>query len=217
MTKDNHMMFERYVSSRKALNESIVPNNVGGSRTPINPSAQTNTKEAEEKANSKRILEILENLKNDANLATQFALSPEEFVSVLDWAKRKISGPSQAEETPSNTADSSMGMSSEPSQDEESIKEAVVKANDELEAAKNLKPRSEETEEEYLARRDSAIKAAIAAKEEAEEHAAMQSHYNTQNQALDLIDNLLKSPKKYQKADTIKILSLALDKLNGKA
>lgn len=204
-------MFEKYITSRKAVNEAGAA-----------PAMGTASKENLEQAHSKRLADLLNIVQSDKSVFDKIryhlALDGQEFVSFLDWAKNKVGVPSQAEETPSDTSDASMGgMDSAPSQDDESIKEAVAKANSDLEAAKNLKPRSEETEEEYLARRDSAIKAAIAAKEEAEEHAAMQSHYNTQNQALDLIDNLLKSPKKYQKADTIKILSLALDKLNGKA
>lgn len=200
MTKDNHLMFERYVESKKAvLNENV------GTATGANL----------EQAHNKRLLDLLNLIHGDKKIFDQIkynlAIDGNEMVSFLEWAKKKLGGastPAQAEEAP---------MPSDSNESEESIKEAVAKANQDLEAAKNLKPRSEETEEEYLARRDSAIKAAISAKEEAEEHAAMQSHYNTQNHALDLIDGLLKSPKKYQKADTIKILSLALDKLNGKA
>ena len=170
-----------------------------------------NSNQALDAANAKRILEILEIVKKDPRLPVKFALSPEEFASVIDWAKSKFGGSAPVE----NEEGGDMG--GEAAASPATMGEAVEKAEKDLEAAKNLKPKSEETEEEYLARRDSAIKAAIAAKEEAEEHMAMQSHYNTQNHALDLIDGLLKSPKKYQKADTIKILSLALDKLNGKA
>lgn len=182
-------MFEKYVEARKTVvAEEAQPNY-----------SQTHSKAALDSANSKRMLEILDIIKNDANLATKFALSPEEFAGVIDWAKGKFSVGGENQEVKSNPPMMGEGVDAE------------------VEAAKNLKPKSEETEEEYLARRDAAIKAAVAAKEESEEQSAMQSHYNTHHHALDLVDGLLKSPKKYSKADVIKVLSLALDKLNGKA
>jgi len=211
MTKDSHLMFEKYISSRKTLNESIVPvgfpNNVGGSRTSIEPS-QINTKEAEDKANTKRIVELLDMLKNNSNLATKFALSPEEYSSFIDWAKSKFkTEPS----LPHLDTDNDGGILTTKKFGE------GVDVTDEVEAAKALKPKSEETEEEYLARRDSAIRAAISAKEESEEQAALSSHYNTSHEALDLVDSLLNHRNKYAKGDVIKILTLALDKLNNKA
>ena len=195
-------MFEKYVEARKAklVNESNMAVPAEDQNT------QVHSKQALEAANTKRMLQILDMLKKDSSLAVKFALSPEEFSGVLDWAKGKFGGAPGESEEGGEGGDGSVAMG-----------EAVEKAEKELEAAKNMKPKSEETEEEYLARRDSAIKAAIASKEEAEEHMALQSHYNTQNHALDLVDGLLKSPKKYPKADVIKILSLALDKLNNKS
>lgn len=185
MTKDMHLMFEKYVSSRsKVVNE-------GGAYD-----ANLNA------ANAKRLNDILDMIKTDANMAVKFALSPQEFASVIEWAKTKLAAPEAEEDS---------AMENMP------VGEATTKEEKDLEAAKNLKPKSEETEEEYLARRDSAIKAAIAAKEESEEQHAMNSHYNTSHEALDLVDSLLHSPKKYAKADVIKVLSLALDKLNNKA
>lgn len=182
-------MFEKYVEARKAVVvEEAQPNY-----------PQTNSKAALDAANNKRLIEILDTIKNDANMATKFALSPQEFASVIDWAKSKFSVGGEEQEVKSTPPMMGEGVDAE------------------VEAAKNLKPKSEETEEEYLARRDAAIKAAISAKEESEEHTAMQSHYNTHHHALDLVDGLLKSPKKYSKADVIKVLTLALDKLNGKA
>lgn len=192
MTKDMHLMFEKYVSSRtsKLITE--------GSAYDQNLDA----------ANVKRLHEILDTIKTDANMAVKFALSPEEFASVIEWAKNKISAPGSEQE---EDAEMEGQIENAP------VGEAVSKEEKNLENAKNLKPKSEETEEEYLARRDAAIKAAITAKEESEEQHAMSTHYNTNHEALDLVDSLLHSPKKYAKADVIKVLSLALDKLSGKA
>jgi len=218
MTKDSHLMFEKYISSRKTLNESIVPvgfpNTVGGSRTSIEPS-QTNTKEAEDKANSKRILQILDTLKGNSRMATQFALSPEEFASVIDWAKSKFNS-GENEENKIGGPDATLTTAVNP----DSVSTAAVGegvGSEDVDAALNLKHKSEETEQEYLERRDKAIKAAIAAKEESEEQAALSSHYNTNHEALDLVDSLLNHKNRYAKGDVIKILSLALDKLNNKA
>lgn len=219
MTKDSHLMFERYVEGLKAklVKESILPFPPGtksGSWGPEkdNPSdepALTNTKEAEEKANSKRLVEILDGLKTDANLATKFALTPEEFVSVIEWAKKKFTSESPKPDMggPLTTKPVGEGVVSEK-------KKENAKDEDNMEV---VKPSSEETEEEYLARRDAAIKASIAAKEESEEQAAMNSHYNTNHEALDLVHSLINHPKKYTKADAIKILALASDKLQNKA
>jgi hypothetical protein len=71
-------------------------------------------------------------------------------------------------------------------------------------------------QDEYLLKRRSAISAAIAAKEKNEEEEATATHYNTNHEALDLIDALLASPKKYKKADLVKILTLASDHLQHK-
>jgi len=189
MTKDTHLMFENYIKSR-VVSEIAAP------------AMGTASAQSLEQANTKRVLELLDTLKNDANLATKFALSPEEFVSVIEWAKNKIGG----------GAAPSASLSGE-----SVVKEKKEKAKDEDNIEMVTRPKSEETEEEYLARRDAAIKASIAAKEESEEQAAMSSHFNTSHHALDLVDTLLHSPKKYSKADAIKVLSLALDKLHGKA
>lgn len=192
MINDVHLMFAKYVASRssKLITEG------------------TASEESLNAANVKRLMEILDTIKTDANMAVKFALSPEEFAGVIDWAKNKIAAPGSEQEE-----DASMETTIENSP----VGEAVSKEEKDLEAAKNLKPKSEETEEEYLARRDSAIKAAISAKEESEEQTAMNAHYNTSHEALDLVDSLLHSPKKYSKADAIKVLTIALDKLHGKA
>ena len=196
MTKDMHLMFENYVKSRnsKVVNEIAAPAPQG-----------TAHNAALDQANVKRVSELLDMLKTDANLATKFALRPEEFADVIEWAKNKIGGSSSAPVT--SALDSLKG--------ESVVKEKKEKDEDNIEMV--VKPKSEETEEEYLARRDAAIKASITAKEESEEQAAMNSHYNTNHESLDLVDNLINHPKKYSKADTIKILTLALDRLNGKA
>jgi len=95
-------------------------------------------------------------------------------------------------------------------------KKMVSEKNKSEETEVIVKPKSEETEEEYLARRDAAIKASIAAKEESEEQHAVKSHYNVSHHALDLVDSLLSHPHKYSKADVIKILQIASDKLQNK-
>lgn len=200
-------MFEKYMSSRNSKNV------INEAAAPLQQAGQSSaSQEGLEQAHSKRLRDVLDLIHGDKKLFDhvkyQLALAPEEMVSFLEWAKKKVGGAGEAEEG---------GDVGEISGGDGPMGEAVEKADKEIEAAKNLKPKSEETEEEYLERRDRAIKAAIAAKEEAEEQMTMQSHYNTQNHALDLVDGLLKSPKKYQKADAIKILSLALDKLNGKS
>jgi hypothetical protein len=71
-------------------------------------------------------------------------------------------------------------------------------------------------QDEYLLKRRAAISAAIASKEKNEEEEATSTHYNTSHEALDLIDALLASPKKYKKADLVKILTLASDHLQHK-
>lgn len=71
-------------------------------------------------------------------------------------------------------------------------------------------------QDEYLLKRRSSISAAIAAKEKQEEEEATATHYNTSHEALDLIDALMASPKKYKKSDLIKILNLASDHLQHK-
>jgi hypothetical protein len=71
-------------------------------------------------------------------------------------------------------------------------------------------------QDEYLLKRRAAISATIAAKEKSEEEEATSAHYNTNHEALDLIDALIASPKKYKKADIIKILNLASDHLQHK-
>lgn len=71
-------------------------------------------------------------------------------------------------------------------------------------------------QDEYLAKRRSAISAAIRSKEEAEEQEAMNTHYNVNHEALDLCDHLLTHPKKYRKGDIMKILSTAQDHLSHK-
>lgn len=178
MTFDDSKMFENYVNKRlQVLNEG------------------TYADAGLDQANSKRLVEILDMIKSDANMATQFALSPEEFAGVIEWAKTKFGGPKM--------------------QGESVVKEKKqTKDEDNMEM---VKPKSEETEEEYLARRDSAIRAAIAAKEESEEQTALNSHYNVNHEALDLVDSLLNHAKKYSKADAIKILTMASDRLQNKA
>lgn len=72
-------------------------------------------------------------------------------------------------------------------------------------------------QDEYLSKRRAAISASIRSKEESEEQEAMASHYNVNHEALDLCDHLLSHPKKYKKADIMKILSIANDHLNHKS
>ena len=177
MTFDDNKMFANYINKRlQVLNEG------------------TYADAGLEQANSKRLVEILDMIKSDANMATQFALSPEEFAGVIEWAKAKFAGTRM--------------------QGESVVKEKKqTKDEDNMEM---IKPKSEETEEEYLARRDSAIRAAIAAKEESEEQTALNSHYNVNHEALDLVDSLLNHAKKYSKADAIKILTMASDRLQNK-
>jgi len=197
MTKDMHLMFEKYITARKTnvVNEIAAPVAQGGVPAPQGQASA----QALEQANTKRALELLDTLKNDANLATKFALQPQEFASFIEWAKNKVSG------------------GKAPVMSGESVVKEKKQEKDEDNLEMVAKPKSEETEEEYLARRDSAIKAAIAAKEESEEQAAMSTHYNTNHEALDLVDSLLNHPKRYSKADAVKVLTLALDKLHGKA
>jgi hypothetical protein len=71
-------------------------------------------------------------------------------------------------------------------------------------------------QDEYLAKRRAAISAAVHSKEESEEAEAMQSHYNVNHEALDLCDHLLTHPKKYKKADIMKIITIASDHLTHK-
>ena len=71
-------------------------------------------------------------------------------------------------------------------------------------------------QDEYLQKRRAAISAAVHSKEESEEAEAMQSHYNVNHEALDLCDHLLTHPKKYKKADIMKILTIASDHLTHK-
>ena len=189
-------MFENYVKSRnsKVVNEIAAHAPQG---TAHNATL--------DQANVKRVSELLDMLKTDANLATKFALRPEEFADVIEWAKNKIGGSSSAPAT--SALDSLKG--------ESVVKEKKEKDEDNIEIV--ARPKAEETEEEYLARRDAAIKASISAKEESEEQAAIASHYNTNHEALDLVDHLLTHPKKYSKSDVIKIITLASDKLQNKA
>lgn len=201
MTKDNRLMFEKYVSSRnnKILNE----------QAPLQNSAQ-----AEASAQHKRLAEVVDIIRGDKNvfnsIRSKLAQTPEEFLSFLKWAHQHLlsSAPSQSDEM---SAGAPAGVS-----DATPVGEATEKEDKEVEKAKALKPKSEETEEEYLARRDAAIKAAISAKEESEEQQAVSTHYNVNHHALDLVDSLLNHPKKYSKADAIKILQLASDKLQNK-
>jgi len=202
MTLDDIKMFESYVNKRfKVINEG------------------TYSDASLEQANSKRLVEILDMLKSDANLATKFALSPEEFAGVIEWAKTKFDATTPTTKPPGYKDES--GALGGPVFTTKRVKESVVKEKKEAKDEDNMemvvKPKSEETEEEYLARRDSAIKAAISAKEESEEQAALNSHYNVNHEALDLVDKLINHPKKYSKADTIKILTMAADKLQNKA
>ena len=53
--------------------------------------------------------------------------------------------------------------------------------------------------------------------EESEEQNALNSHYNVNHEALDLVEHLMDHPKKYQKSDVVKILTIAADHLNHKA
>jgi len=71
-------------------------------------------------------------------------------------------------------------------------------------------------QDEYLQKRRAAISAAVHSKEESEEAEAMQSHYNVNHEALDLCDHLLTHPKKYKKADIMKIIQIASDHLTHK-
>jgi hypothetical protein len=71
--------------------------------------------------------------------------------------------------------------------------------------------------DEYLAKRRAAISAAIKHAEESEEQETVQRYYNEQEEAIDLVEALLTSPKKYKKGSLVKILSLALDHLNHKS
>lgn len=201
MTKDNRLMFEKYVSSRsnKVLNE----------QAPLQNSAQ-----AESSAQHKRLAEVIDIVRGDKNvfnlIRSKLAQTPEEFLNFLKWAHQHLlsSAPSQSDEM---SAGAPAGVSNAAP-----VGEATEKEDKEVEKAKALKPKSEETEEEYLARRDAAIKAAIASKEESEEQQAVSTHYNVNHHALDLVDSLLNHPKKYSKADAIKILQLASDKLQNK-
>lgn len=70
--------------------------------------------------------------------------------------------------------------------------------------------------DEYLAKRRAAISAAIKHAEESEEQETVQRYYNEQEEAIDLVEALLTSPKKYKKGSLVKILTLALDHLNHK-
>jgi len=72
-------------------------------------------------------------------------------------------------------------------------------------------------QDEYIIRRRNAVKAAIKYAEESEEQEAVQRYYNEQEEALDLVEALLTSPKKYKKGSLVKILTLALDHLNHKS
>ena len=72
-------------------------------------------------------------------------------------------------------------------------------------------------QDEYIIRRRNAVKAAIKHAEESEEQETVQRYYNEQEEALDLVEALLTSPKKYKKGSLVKILTLALDHLNHKS
>ena len=75
----------------------------------------------------------------------------------------------------------------------------------------------EDKQDEYIIRRRNAVKAAIKHAEESEEQETVQRYYNEQEEALDLVEALLTSPKKYKKGSLVKILTLALDHLNHKS
>jgi len=72
-------------------------------------------------------------------------------------------------------------------------------------------------QDEYLRKRRDAIAQKIHAKEESEEQNALNSHYNVNHEALDLVEHLMDHPKKYYKSDVVKILTIAADHLNHKA
>lgn len=204
MTFDDNKMFANYINKRlRVLNEG------------------THADAGLEQANSKRLVEILDMIKSDANMATQFALTPEEFASVIEWAKNKFAATAPASKPGHKDESGAMGGSREPIVlMPKRVGESVVKEKKQTKDEDNMemvKPKSEETEEEYLARRDGAIRAAIAAKEESEEQTALSSHYNVNHEALDLVDSLLNHAKKYSKADAIKILTMASDRLQNKA
>lgn len=93
------------------------------------------------------------------------------------------------------------------------LEKKQVKDEENLEV---VKPSSEESEQEYLDRRHTAITAAVEERERSEEEEAINTHYNVNHEALDLVDALLNHPKKYRKADAIKILELASGKLQKK-
>ena len=203
MIRDTRLMFEKYVASRskKVVNEAL-----------------THSATAEASAQKGRLAEVINIIRGDKNvfgaIRAKLAQTPEEFLNFLKWAQQHLaSSPTEADEmgVTGDNSGSAVGTG-----DASPVGEAVSKEDKDLEAAKNLKHKSEETEEEYLARRDAAIKASIAAKEESEEQQAVSTHYNVNHHALDIVDSLLNHPKKYSKADAIKILQLASDKLQNK-
>lgn len=200
MTFDDNKMFANYINKRlQVLNEG------------------TYADAGLEQANSKRLIEILDMIKSDANMATQFALTPEEFAGVIEWAKNKFAATAPASKPGHKDESGALGG---PVFTTKRVGESVVKEKKQTKDEDNMdmvKPKTEETEEEYLARRDSAIRAAIAAKEESEEQTALNSHYNVNHEALDLVDSLLNHARKYSKADAIKILTMASDRLQNKA
>lgn len=71
--------------------------------------------------------------------------------------------------------------------------------------------------DEYIAKRRAAIAAAISHAEQSEEQETVNTHYSEQEEAIDLVEALLTSPRKYKKGSIVKILSLAMDHLNHKS
>lgn len=72
-------------------------------------------------------------------------------------------------------------------------------------------------QDEYLRKRREMIGRKVQGMEESEEQNALNSHYNVNHEALDLVEHLMDHPKKYKKADVVKILTIATDHLNHKA
>jgi hypothetical protein len=203
MTNDSRLMFEKYVAARSSKKNLV--------NEDLEHSAN-----AEKAAQFNRLTEVINIIRGDKNvfsaIRAKLAQTPEEFLNFLKWAQQHLasSTPSQADEmgVEGDNSGSSVGSS-----DASPVGEKTEKDEDN---EMPVKGKSEETEEEYLARRDAAIKASIAAKEESEEQQAVSSHYNVNHHALDIVDSLLNHPKKYSKADAVKILQIANDKLQNK-
>jgi hypothetical protein len=206
MTKDSRLMFEKYVShlKNKILKEQALLQN----------SAQ-----AEKSAQHSRLVEVVNIIRGDKSIfnsiRAKLAQTPEEFLNFLKWAQQYLSSstPTEADEMGASGDNSgeSVGVS-----DASPVGEGTEKEEKKIEKDKILKHKSEETEQEYLDKRDKAIKDAIAAQEESEEQQAVSTHYNINHHALDLVNGLLNHPKKYSKAEAIKILQIASDKLQNK-